>query len=57
MAGHRRSLAVLTELSGAWMGRVHEHRSPDGIILDMDSSESPTSRQRHKLLSSIINTE
>src|ERR687890_1700083 len=36
------NLAALTELSGAWIDRVHERRPPDGIILDMDSSESPT---------------
>src|SRR5215211_5921335 len=36
------NLAALTELSGAWIDRVHRRRPPDGIILDMDSSESPT---------------
>ncbi len=36
------NLAVLASLSGAWIDRVHERRPPDGIILDMDSSESPT---------------
>src|SRR5215208_5108500 len=36
------NLAALTNLSGAWISRVHERRPPDGIILDMDSSESPT---------------
>ena len=36
------NLAALTDLSGAWIDRVHERRPPDGIILDMDSSESPT---------------
>src|SRR5215204_185523 len=35
------NLAALTSLSGAWIDRVHERRPPDGIILDMDSSESP----------------
>ena len=35
-------LAALTGLSGAWIDRVHRRRPPDGIILDMDSSESPT---------------
>ena len=33
------NLAALTSLSGAWVDRVHERRLPDGIILDMDSSE------------------
>jgi hypothetical protein len=36
------NLAALTELPGAWIDRVHRRRPPDGIILDMDSSESPT---------------
>src|ERR687885_160085 len=36
------NLAALADLSGAWIDRVHRRRPPDGIILDMDSSESPT---------------
>jgi hypothetical protein len=36
------NLAALAGLSGAWIDRVHEHRPPDGIVLDIDSSESPT---------------
>jgi hypothetical protein len=36
------NLAALTGLSGAWIDRVHRRRPPDGIVLDMDSSESPT---------------
>ena len=36
------NLAALTDLSGDWIDRVHGRRPPDGIILDMDSSESPT---------------
>ena len=36
------NLAALTDLSGAWIDRVHRRRPPDGIVLDMDSSESPT---------------
>jgi hypothetical protein len=36
------NLDVLSDLSGAWIDRVHRRRPPDGIILDMDSSESPT---------------
>src|SRR5215208_6071150 len=36
------NLAALTELSGSWIDRVHARRPPDGVILDMDSSESPT---------------
>jgi hypothetical protein len=36
------NLDVLMALSGTWIDRVHQRRPPDGIILDMDSSESPT---------------
>jgi hypothetical protein len=36
------NLAALTDLSGAWIDRVHARRPPDGTILDTDSSESPT---------------
>ena len=39
-------LAALISLSGAWIDRVHERRPPDGIILDLDSSESPTHGQQ-----------
>ena len=34
--------AALVELSGRWIDRVHGRRPPNGIILDMDSSVSPT---------------
>ena len=40
------NLAALASLSGAWIDRVHRRRPPDGIILDMDSSESPTHGQQ-----------
>ena len=36
------NLAALADLSGTWIDRVHARRPPDGIILDIDSSESPT---------------
>jgi hypothetical protein len=36
------NLVALTDLSGAWIDRVHRRRPPDGLILDIDSSESPT---------------
>ena len=36
------NLAALADLSGSWIDRVHARRPPDGVILDMDSSESPT---------------
>jgi hypothetical protein len=35
------NLAALTDLSGTWIDRVHRRRPPDGVILDLDSSESP----------------
>ena len=40
------NLAALMDLPGAWIDRVHQRRPPDGIILDMDSSESPTHGQQ-----------
>src|SRR3954451_528714 len=40
------NLAALASLSGAWIDRGHARRPPDGIILDMDSSESPTHGQQ-----------
>jgi hypothetical protein len=33
------NLAALANLSGPWIDRVHERRPPNGIILDMDSSD------------------
>ena len=36
------NLAALTALSGVWIDRVHDRRPPKMIILDMDSSVSPT---------------
>jgi hypothetical protein len=36
------NFAALTELSGQWIDRVHARRPPKMIILDMDSSVSPT---------------
>jgi Transposase DDE domain group 1 len=36
------NLAALTDLSGTWIDRVHARKPPERIILDMDSSESPT---------------
>ncbi len=42
----RRTSRLLSDLSGAWIDRVHGRRPPDGIILDMDSSESETYGQQ-----------
>ena len=36
------NFAALTDLSGVWIDRVHDRRPPKMIILDMDSSVSPT---------------
>ncbi len=36
------NLAALTDLSGIWIDRVHDRKKPKIIVLDMDSSESPT---------------
>ena len=36
------NLSALVELSGQWIDRVHGRRPPRGIVLDMDSSVSPT---------------
>jgi len=40
------NLEALANLSGAWIDRMHERKPPRGIILDMDSSESPTHGQQ-----------
>jgi Transposase DDE domain group 1 len=40
------NLAALAALSGTWIDRVHQRRPPDGVILDLDSSESPTFGQQ-----------
>src|SRR4029077_6873190 len=36
------NLTTLTDLPGQWIDRVHQRRPPKTIVLDMDSSESPT---------------
>ena len=36
------NLAVLTDLSGFWIDRVHERKKPKTIVLNKDSSESLT---------------
>jgi hypothetical protein len=36
------NLAALADLSGQWIEAVHQRRWPRVIVLDMDSSESPT---------------
>ena len=36
------NLVALADLSGRWIDGVHSRRPPNGIVLDMDSSVSPT---------------
>jgi len=36
------NLAALADLPGQWVDQVHQRRPPKMIVLDMDSSESPT---------------
>src|SRR5271167_1036939 len=36
------NLAALADLPGCWIDKVHHRRPPKTIVLDMDSSESPT---------------
>src|SRR3984893_5256677 len=36
------TLAALADLPGQWIDKVHQRRPPKMIVLDMDSSESPT---------------
>jgi hypothetical protein len=36
------NLAALADLCGRWIDRVHGQRPPKAIMLDMDSSVSPT---------------
>jgi hypothetical protein len=36
------NFAALADLSGQWIDAVHTRRPPKSVVLDMDSSESPT---------------
>ena len=36
------NIAALSDLSGKWIDRAHDRRPPKEVILDMDSSVSPT---------------
>jgi hypothetical protein len=36
------NMAALADLSGVWIDRVHDRRPPKMVVLDMDSSVSPT---------------
>jgi len=37
-----RNFAALADLPGQWIDTTHQRRPPKSIVLDMDSSESPT---------------
>jgi hypothetical protein len=41
-----KNLSTFTDLSGQWIDRVHARRPPRGVVLDMDSSVSPTRGER-----------
>ena len=43
-----KNLSALADLSGCWIDRVHSRRPPRGILLDMDSSVSPTHGEQEK---------
>ncbi|MGB0823503.1 MAG: IS1380 family transposase [Alphaproteobacteria bacterium] len=36
------NITALSNLSGAWIDRVHDRKPPKAVVLDMDSSVSPT---------------
>ena len=40
--GRKKNLSALADLAGQWIDRVHARRPPRGVVLDMDSSVSPT---------------
>jgi hypothetical protein len=42
MVGGAENLAALADLPGQWIDAVHKRRQPRVVVLDMDSSESPT---------------
>jgi hypothetical protein len=42
------NLSALTDLSGQWIDVVHSRRPPRDIVLDMDSSVSPTHGEQEK---------
>ena len=47
MARGTANLSALSDLSGQWIDIVHGRRPPKGIVLDMDSSVSPTHGEHH----------
>src|SRR5674476_945257 len=52
-----KNLSALADLSGRWIDIVHGRRPPRGIVLDMDSSVSPTHGEQennHRHLASVL---
>jgi len=45
-----KNLTALTDLSGQWIDRVQDQRRPKDIVLDMDSSVSPTHGEQESSL-------
>jgi hypothetical protein len=42
------NVAALADLPGQWIDAVHQRRQPKVIVLDMDSSDSPTYGEQRK---------
>ena len=42
LLANNENLAALADLSGTWIDRVHDHDPPRRVVLDKDSSVSPT---------------
>src|SRR5262249_25270308 len=56
LAAHK-NFAALAHLSGQWIDLVHGRRPPRGIVLDMDSSVSPThGEQEMRVVSRLFRT-
>src|SRR5271163_1765229 len=49
-----KNLSALSDLSGQWIDRVHARRPPRGILLDMDSSVSPTHGDRKTASGTVV---
>jgi len=49
------NLSALTDLSGQWINQVQGRRSTRGIVLDMDSSVSPTHGEQEMSRTAITN--
>ena len=48
------NLSALTDLCGDWIDLVHSRRPPRGIVLDMDSSVSPTHGEQELSAGTVI---